>query len=225
MAELIDGALATGDNSFTPGQGPPVSRGASEPWDILSLDRNMSLDDNNNSDKSDNSNDMIDPALRDAGSLPLGGEDGVAGDNSAPPAVSGDFNEEAPVRSQKRQRAASDPPSSPKESVSGKKRTRTADEGHGCKPSNGHAMMAVSGSLDKVAQALMVNPNGPPSPERKTKAIKALKSLNTLTSIQKVRVLQLIRSDTSVADTFLAIEEDAELSLEFLLAEIESAST
>jgi len=39
------------------------------------------------------------------------------------------------------------------------------------------------------------------------------------------RVLQLIRSDTSVADTFLAIEEDAELSLKFLLAEIESAST
>jgi hypothetical protein len=85
-------------------------------------------------------------------------------------------------------------------------------------------MMAVSGSLDKVAQALMVNPNGPPSPERKTRAIKALKSLG-LTPIQKVRVLQLIHSDTSVADTFLAIEEDPELSLEFLLAEIESAST
>jgi len=46
-----------------------------------------------------------------------------------------------------------------------------------------------------------------------------------LTSIQKVHVLQLIHSDTSVADTFLAIEEDPELSLEFLLAEIESAST
>jgi hypothetical protein len=85
-------------------------------------------------------------------------------------------------------------------------------------------MMAVSGSLDKVAQALMVNPNGPPSPERKTRAIKALKSLDRLTPIQKVRVLQLIRSDTSVADTFVAIEEDPELSLEFLLAEIESAS-
>jgi hypothetical protein len=85
-------------------------------------------------------------------------------------------------------------------------------------------MMAVSGSLDKVAQALMVNLNGPPSPERKTRAIKALKSLDRLTPIQKVRVLQLIRSDTSVADTFLAIEEDPELSLEFLLAEIESAS-
>ena len=44
-------------------------------------------------------------------------------------------------------------------------------------------------------------------------------------SIQNVRVLQLICSDTSVVDMFLAIEEDLELSHEFLLAEIELAST
>jgi hypothetical protein len=86
-------------------------------------------------------------------------------------------------------------------------------------------MMTVSGLLDKVAQALMVNPNGPPSPECKTRAIKALKSLDMLTSIQKVRVLQLICSDTSVGNTFIVIEEDPELSLEFLLAKIELAST
>jgi hypothetical protein len=106
-----------------------------------------------------------------------------------------------------------------------RKRARTSNEGYGRKPSNGHAMMAVSGSLDKVAQALMVNPNGPPSPECKTRAIKVIKSLDTLTSVQKIRVLQLICSDTSVADTFLAVEEDPELSVKFLLAEIESSST
>jgi hypothetical protein len=100
MAKLIDGALATGDNSFTPGQAPPVSRGGSEPWDILRLDRNMNSNDNsgdNDSNGNGGSNDMIDPDLRNAGLPPFG--DAAAAYIDTPPAVSGDgptIKEEAP---------------------------------------------------------------------------------------------------------------------------------
>jgi hypothetical protein len=112
----------------------------------------------------------------------------AAADNNTPPVVSGDhltIDEEAPAvspceldhtfqrefgfcRGAKCQCATSDPPSSSKpESILAAKCARISNEGHGCKPNNGHAMMVVSGSLDKVVQALMVNPNGPPSPECK----------------------------------------------------------
>jgi len=53
MAELINGVLATGDNSFTPGQAPPVSRSGSEPW---RLDQNMNPNNNDSGDNDSNGN-------------------------------------------------------------------------------------------------------------------------------------------------------------------------
>jgi hypothetical protein len=84
-------------------------------------------------------------------------------------------------------------------------------------------MMAVSGSLDKVAEALALNPGGPSSPQRKTAAIKVLTMSTSFNQHEKVQIMQLIRADTSVADTLLAIEEE-ELRDAFLRAEIEGAS-
>jgi hypothetical protein len=99
MAELVDGALATGNNSFTPGQTPPVICGGSEPWGTLRLDQNNDDDSGDNDGNSDGDNDdMIDPALRKVGSQPPSGE-AAAANIDTPPAVSGDdptINEEAP---------------------------------------------------------------------------------------------------------------------------------
>jgi hypothetical protein len=55
MADLVDGALATGNDSFTPGQASPISHGASEPWD--NLHQNKNLDNDYDSDN------VIDPVL------------------------------------------------------------------------------------------------------------------------------------------------------------------
>ena len=44
MADLVDGALATGNNLFTSGQASSISRGTSEPWD--NLDENKNFNDN-----------------------------------------------------------------------------------------------------------------------------------------------------------------------------------
>jgi hypothetical protein len=112
IAELVDGALASGDYSFTPGHALPVSRGASEPWDIQRLDQNLTPNgdndgdnggDNggdNSSDNNDDNNYMIDPTLRDTGPLYKGEDCEAAAGNDIPSAVSGDdptFNAEAPV--------------------------------------------------------------------------------------------------------------------------------
>lgn len=91
------------------------------------------------------------------------------------------------------------------------------------KTSTGHAMMAVSSSLDKVAVALSVNPGGPSSPQRKSEAIRSITKMDAFSKEQKIRLMQLIRSDTSVADAFLAID-DPELVVDFMLAELEAAS-
>jgi hypothetical protein len=71
--------------------------------------------------------------------------------------------------SKKRTRANSD--TSP---TSTGKRQHTDGHGHGCKPSAGHAIFAVSESLKEVASALGHDPGGPSSPQRKTDAIKAV---------------------------------------------------
>jgi tellurite resistance protein len=101
-----------------------------------------------------------------------------------------------------------------------KKRRRT--EAHGRKPSNGHALMAVSEFLQGIAAALTVENTGPNSPQRKTNAIKIIMKIPELSKEEKTQVLRLIRADTGIADAFLAIEdEDAEYRIEYLRAELE----
>jgi hypothetical protein len=82
--------------------------------------------------------------------------------------------------------------------------------------------MAVSGSLNKVADALMFNPGGPPSPSRRTAAIRAVKQIDALTQTQKIQIVQLITADTNIADSFLALDgpDDEDLRIAYLLAEI-----
>ncbi|KAJ7805245.1 hypothetical protein B0H14DRAFT_2611507 [Mycena olivaceomarginata] len=45
------------------------------------------------------------------------------------------------------------------------------------KPSNGHALMAVSASLEGIAAALKAESTGPSTPQRKTAEIKAIMTL------------------------------------------------
>ena len=112
--------------------------------------------------------------------------------------------------------------SSPNGSASTGKRQRT--DGHGRKPSTGHAMFAVSESLKEVANALSRDPGGPSSPQRKTQAIEAIKKMQ-LNVADKIRALQLIRADTSVADVLLALDNDDDMREQFLLAEIRGNTT
>ncbi|KAJ7318056.1 hypothetical protein DFH08DRAFT_715075 [Mycena albidolilacea] len=158
----------------------------------------------------------LDPALRGEGGIfcapspeePIDWEESNKGsDDHEPKALSS---------SKKRTRANSD--TSP---TSTGKRQRTDGHGHGRKPSAGHAIFAVSESLKEVASALGRDPGGPSSPQRKTDAIKAVMKM-PLHNDDKVRALQLIRSDTSVADVLLAISEDDPMRQTFLLAEIGS---
>jgi hypothetical protein len=108
----------------------------------------------------------------------------------------------------------SDPPSSTS------KRRRT--DGHGRKLSNGHALMAVSQSLEGIAAALKAESTGPSSPQRKTAAIKIIMKMTEFTKEEKSQILRLIRADTGIADTFLAIEEeDAEYRVDYLRTELQ----
>ncbi|KAJ7101911.1 hypothetical protein C8R44DRAFT_887706 [Mycena epipterygia] len=194
MADLVDGGVATGGNSFVPGQTP---RNTSFTLDV------------------DN---VIDPQLRGEGGV-FRAPDIPAEEPIVWPAT--DDKEEEPISTQpqmnskKRTRASSD--SSPGSSAGSGKRQRT--DGHGRKPSTGHAMMAVSESLKEVANALH-DPGAPTSPQRKGAAIQVVQNLANLSRRNVIRVMQLIRSDTSVADTLLAITGD-DLHEEFLLAEID----
>ncbi|KAF7366241.1 Myb-DNA-bind-3 domain-containing protein [Mycena venus] len=199
MASLVDGGFATGDQSFAPSQQPS---------------------DADNTHDDDELDFPLDPALRgdsgiyrpesqDEDETPLPGW-GPSSDNEEPVEV------EAPKNPRKRTRALSD---SPPDSASTGKRHRS--DGHGRKPSTGHAMLAVSESLKEVANALARDPSGPSSPQRKTQAVGIVKNM-TLNLQNRIRALQLIRADTSVADVLLAIEDDTEMSINFLLAEIQA---
>jgi tellurite resistance protein len=99
---------------------------------------------------------------------------------------------------------------------------RRCTEAHGRKLSNGHALMAVSESLQGIAAALTAENTGPTSPQRKTKAIKLIMKIPELSKEGKTQILRLLRSDTGIADAFLAIEdEDAEYRIDYLRAELE----
>ncbi|KAJ7687956.1 hypothetical protein B0H17DRAFT_677017, partial [Mycena rosella] len=115
--------------------------------------------------------------------------------------------------SRRRVRAMSDPP------FGDAKRRRT--DGHGRKPSNGHALMAVSESLQGIAAALKAESTGPSSPQRKTAAVKLIMQMTELTKEEKSQILLLIRADTGIADTFLAIDEvDVEARIDCLCPEL-----
>ncbi len=94
---------------------------------------------------------------------------------------------------------------SPISSVSRSAAKRPRTNGHGCKPTTGHAIMSVSISLDRVAEALALNPGGPSSPQRKTEAVKKVSRSACFSHEEKIEIFCLICSDTSVADTFLGI--------------------
>ncbi|KAJ6574519.1 hypothetical protein B0H19DRAFT_1230425 [Mycena capillaripes] len=196
MADLVDGGFATGDNAFIPGQ--------------------------NDEDPGF----PLDPALRGEGGihrLDIPDSPGTPipwdpSDDDEPEVI------EVPKNTKKRTRAISDSP--PSSASTGKHRR---GDGHGRKPSAGHAMLAVSEGLKEVANALARDPGGPSSPERKAKATAAIMQMTQvedeamkLGEEDAIRVLQLIRADTSVADVFLAIPEVHSMRKAFLLAELQA---
>jgi hypothetical protein len=98
---------------------------------------------------------------------------------------------------------------------------RRRSDGHGRKPSNGHALMAVSESLQGIAAAFKSDSSGPASPKRKTDAIKLIVIMPEFTKAEKSRIIQLIRADTGIADAFLALGDvDAEYSIDYLRTEL-----
>ncbi|KAJ7824795.1 hypothetical protein B0H14DRAFT_3469005 [Mycena olivaceomarginata] len=208
MAQLVDGAVATGAGAFNPGQ--IVVRAPSPDWP-------EQLPDN------DANEFPLDPVLKG----PAGRVDPPSGapqtpklsslDISMDTSRSGDNSDddiESSFVSRRRVRAMSDPPSSTS------KRRRT--DGHGRKLSNGHALMAVSQSLEGIAAALKAESTGPSSPQRKTAVIKIIMKMTEFTKEEKSQILRLIRADTGIADTFLAIkEEDAEYRVDYLRTELQ----
>ncbi|KAJ7760661.1 hypothetical protein DFH07DRAFT_957500 [Mycena maculata] len=199
MADLVDSAVAMGAGAFQPGQ--QVANAASPDWP---------------SQLEDDDDDFfpLDPALM-----------GAAGRFDAPPiqptSPTGDDNsdmDDEPVAptplSRKRVRAMSDSPPGPTK--------RRRSDGHGRKPSNGHALMAVSESLQGIAAAFKADSSGPASPKRKTDAIKIIATMLDFTMEQKSRIGQLIRADTGVADTFMAFYEvNPELGIDYLRTELQ----
>ncbi|KAJ7663581.1 hypothetical protein B0H17DRAFT_1211595 [Mycena rosella] len=193
MSDLVDGGIATGTNSFVPGQDAPVIPEPNDADDDLDF--------------------PLDPQLHGEGSTfhPMPPEEPIywpQSDEDEPEIIE-------PPKSQKRARAVSY--SSPTRSASTGKRQHT--DGHGRKPSAGRAMFAVSESLKEVANALSRDPGGPSSLQRKTQAIEAIKRMQ-LDVADKICALQLIWADTSVADVLLALDNDDDMREQFLLAEI-----
>jgi hypothetical protein len=80
--------------------------------------------------------------------------------------------------------------------------------GHGCKPSNGHALIAVSQSLEGIAAALAAESSGPSEVQCKTAAIKVISALPDFTHQEKSRIFCLIRADTGIANAFMVIPND-----------------
>ncbi|KAJ7710202.1 hypothetical protein B0H14DRAFT_3641068 [Mycena olivaceomarginata] len=176
LAQLVDGAVATGAGAFNPGQ--VVARAPSPDWP-----EKLPEDDDDDDDSF-----PLDPVLKGpAGRSEDYSEDGTVATTS-------------PVSS-RRVRALSDPPSTDV------KRRRTDGHGHGRKPSNGSALLAVSESLNGIAAALQT--------------IKLIMQMAELGKEEKTQILRLIRADTGIADTFLAIEDDVEARIDYLRAELQ----
>jgi hypothetical protein len=96
--------------------------------------------------------------------------------------------------------------------------------GHGCKPSNGHALIAVSQSLEGIAAALAAESSGPSEVQCKTAAIKVISALPDFTRQEKSRIFCLIRADTGIADAFMAIPNDKpEDRIDYLRTELTPA--
>ncbi|KAJ7085378.1 hypothetical protein B0H15DRAFT_950986 [Mycena belliarum] len=210
MADLVDGAVATGAGAFQPGQQDtePVAAAPSPPWPSQ-----LPEDD-------EDSNFPLDPALKGAGgrfeALP-----GSPGSQAGDDAPNSDMDEVQIIPTpapRKRTRAISDSPPS-----TGKRR-RTDGHGHGRKPSNGHALMAVSESLNGIAAAFKAD-SGPTSPVRKTNALKIMAAMPMFFKEEKSHIARLIRADTGVADAFMALHEvDAELGVDYLRSEMNESS-
>ncbi|KAJ7582423.1 hypothetical protein C8J56DRAFT_1055479 [Mycena floridula] len=94
------------------------------------------------------------------------------------------------------------------------KRPHTDDHGH--KPSTGHVMMAVSSSLNKVAEALTVNPGGPSSPQHRCEAVLSIKKMEDFSQHEKIQMY-----------CFLALidPEDPELAIGYLRSEVDARQT
>ncbi|KAF8065310.1 hypothetical protein FPV67DRAFT_1671582 [Lyophyllum atratum] len=210
MADLIDGAMATGENSFVPGQASTAQdlSPALTPVHAHSPDWG--------SIKSEDEDDFpLDPLLLNEGGPLKVSVDDIDSDGESIMII------DKPKSSRKRVRAVSDPPTSA--SASKGKRVRTDGHGSARKTSTGAAIMDASVAMKDIANALRFDLGGPPSPQRKTKAICIIAKIPELTKLEKVQVVQLIRSDTSIADSFLAIE-DRELGLDYLRAELQPSS-
>ncbi|KAJ6490529.1 hypothetical protein DFH09DRAFT_1105072 [Mycena vulgaris] len=202
MADLIDGAVATGEGAFQPGLQAPRALSPAWPEDLPE-------------DDEDDVDFPLDPTLKGAGGRvdpPV--HTASLADNS----VNSDMDdiEVEPVATQsvprKRVRAVSDSPPAAK---------RRRSDGHGRKPSNGHAIMAVSESLQGIAAAFKGESSGPASPKRKTEAIKVIARMVDFTKEEKSRIVQLIRVDTGVADAFMALNEvDPENAIDYLRTEM-----
>ncbi|KAJ6467017.1 hypothetical protein C8R45DRAFT_1106431 [Mycena sanguinolenta] len=211
MADLVDGGVATGDHSFVPGQ-PTVSQ----------------------ANQDDNNNFPLDPMLRGEGGVyrpdaqSQSQSDSQLSDSQDNPGtpISGweksDDDEPEEIQPPKNVKKRACAMSGSLSSASTGKRQHT--DGHGRKPSAGHAMLAVSESLKAVATALGRDPGGPSSPQHKTQAIAIVMKME-IDQQDKIRALQLIRADTSVADVLLAIDENTEMCKGFLLAEIGAQTT
>ncbi|KAJ7760868.1 hypothetical protein DFH07DRAFT_957399 [Mycena maculata] len=197
MADLVDGAVAMGEGAFQPGRAPSPDWPEELPSDDFPLDPSLHGAGGRVDVPSDEIQDL--DASR-------GGEDSDM-----------EVEETIPI-SRKRIRAMSDtPPSS-----SAAKHPRSDARGHGRKPSNGHALMAVSESLQGIAAALKADSTGPSSPQRKGAAIGLIVQMDEFTKEEKSQIFRLIRSDTGFADTFLAIPEDKpEFRIDYLRAELE----
>ncbi|KAJ6456818.1 hypothetical protein C8R47DRAFT_1227703 [Mycena vitilis] len=97
-----------------------------------------------------------------------------------------------------------------------------SDMDDGAQPSNGHALMAVSDSLQGIAVALTADGAGPPSPKRKTDAVKIIMTIpiEKFSKEERNLILRLIRADTGIADLFLAIGDDMDARIDYLREEL-----
>ncbi|KAF7334826.1 Myb-like domain-containing protein [Mycena sanguinolenta] len=214
IAALVDGAVATGERAFLPTQ--PAPRASSPEWpDNLP-------DDDPPTDMDDGF--PLDPILKGSGgrfeptsasSQDQSSATATSQFSETPSASSSETDELVSTSSVSRRRVRA---VSISDSPPAKRHRR---DGHGRKPSNSHAMLAVSEALAGIGAALKAESSGPSSPARKTLAIKIIVKMNELSGEEKALILRLIRSDTSIADAFLAIPEDEkQCRIDYLRAEL-----
>ncbi|KAJ7136185.1 hypothetical protein C8R44DRAFT_729661 [Mycena epipterygia] len=206
MADLVDGAVATGAGVFHPGK--EASANAPSP------DWPSQIPDNDDNDPF-----PLNPALKGAGGRfgPPPVSPGPSPDNNS----NSDMDDPDPVltssASWKHVCAMSDSPLDPA------KCQRSDSHSHNCKPSNGHALMAVSELLEGIATAFQADSTGPASPKQKTDAIKLIAVMPQFMKEERVRIVQLIRADTVIADAFLALGDlDPEYQVNYLRTKLQT---